>query len=617
MCGIAGFFLDGPDQEARARLRDAVAALGRRGPDGSGFHYRPGLGLGHARLAIIDLETGNQPLFNEDESLALVVNGEFYNYRELYRDLEPSGRPPLTRSDSEVFIHLYEKFSLDQALNRLNGMWALALWDDRRKRLVLSRDRAGKKPLYYTLVDGGIIFASELKAILAFPQVDRTLCPTALALYLRHGYIPDPYSIYRGIKKLPPACHGVFEDGVFRIEKYWSRPREVDHATSEDSWLEELDALLRDSVRLRLASDVPLGVFLSGGLDSSLIAAEVVRYKGGETESFSIGFESSYDESPYARMVSRALGTRGHIDQVNLDVLDLAPRVISYFDEPFADSSALPTWLLCRSTKRGVSVALSGDGGDELFGGYRRYLAARLTGLYLALPGFLRRGAIEPLIDRLPAPGEYYGRSWSKKAKLFAAAAARREIDPLALSPRLFADQELADLMPGLPLPGPALDPTFPGEDQLTDPEPAQRMMKNDFGAYLPGDILTKVDRMSMFHALEVRCPFLDHRIVELAFRLPLKYKINGLTSKYILRRLGEKKLPPSIPKRSKQGFMLPLDVWFRRELKEFIQDLLFSPSAPWSRTEAEKILNQHLSGRHDRAPQLWGLAVLAMFNRR
>ena len=615
MCGIAGYFLNGPDQEPRESLKKAVEALGRRGPDGMGLFYRPGVGLGCALSAIIDLETENQPLYNQDRAPAAVVNGKFYNYRQIYKELAEDGREPLTNTDSEIFIHLYERMSLENAHNKLNGMWALALWDDQKQRLVLSRDRAGEKPLYYALVEGGIVFASELKAVLAFPQVDRTLCQSALALYLRYGYIPAPYSIYRHIRKLPPASIGVFENDDFQVERYWSPASEVDHSRNEDSWLEELNYLVEDSVRLRLVSDAPLGVFLSGGLNSSIIAANAVLHQAGGTESFSIGFDSSYNESPYARQAARRLGTNHTTERVRFDILDLAPEAAAYFDEPFADFSAIPTWLLCRAVRKKVKTALAGDGGDELFGGYRRYLAARISGLYLSLPQTFRRVAIEPLIPRLPAPGDYYGRSWSENVRFFLESAARMESDPAALPvPRLFSDQDLAGLMPGLPLPGPDMDPTRPGQGIIVEPDPALRMMKADFEAYLPGAILTKVDRMSMYHALEVRCPFLDHRIVELAFRMPLKYKINKLTSKYILRRLGARRLPPDILKRSKQGFMLPLDAWFRGQLKDFIHDLLFSPTALWSRPEAERILQQHRSGRYDRAPQLWGLAVLAMF---
>lgn len=615
MCGLAGYHTSDNDAPEREALPRAVAALRHRGPDGDGFFWGPGVGLGHARLAIIDVQTGNQPLLNEDGSLALVVNGEFYNYQDLSRPLPAQGHRFRTRSDSEVFLHRYEEHGLAEALSGLNGMWALALWDGPRNRLVLSRDRIGKKPLYYALDDRRLLFASEIKSLLAFPGVDLSLDERALALYLMYGYVPAPYSIYRGIRKFPPACYGVFEQGRLSIAPYWRLSREPGPDLSEEDWIERLDETLEDAVRLRLVSDVPLGGFLSGGLDSSLIVARMARLVPDRVATVSIGFDDpSYDESSAAQAVAGRLHTDHHLHRVVLDDVERLPELVGHFDEPFADASFLPTWHLCRAARRHVTVALSGDGGDELFAGYRRYLAGRLEPWYTSLPAPVRRGLIEPAFARLPAPAGYYGRSFLKKAKLFLEAAERMKTDPLAVSPRLFEPEVLAGLFPGLAVPPPDEDPVWLAAQDSGGRDRVDLMQRTDFHTYLPDDILVKVDRMSMYHALEVRCPFLDHRLVELAFRMPLRFKLRRFTSKYLLKRLAVRDGLSGVSKRPKQGFMVPLDVWFRGRLRGFLEDVLGSASAPWSRPAGLKLLEEHLSGREDRALQLWGLAVLGLW---
>ncbi|MBW2091792.1 MAG: asparagine synthase (glutamine-hydrolyzing) [Deltaproteobacteria bacterium] len=618
MCGIVGYHIARPDRGEREALRKAVAVLKQRGPDGEGFHLSDEVGLGHARLAVIDVQTGDQPLYSEDGSVALIVNSEFYNYRELNQDLLEKGHQFKTRSDSETLIHLYEDHLIEEALRRLNGMWALALLDQKRKTLVLARDRAGKKPLYYVHEKDRFLFASEIKALLSFPGLDLTINETALALYLRYGYVPTPYSIYKSIHKFPAASYGVYEDGRLTIRPYWEIPEGVDHHRSETEWLEELAATLDDAVRLRLVSDVPLGVFLSGGLDSSLIVRDMVRHAEGKVKTFCVGFDDpTYDESAHAETAARYLGTQHHVEQVDFENVNRLPELAAYFDEPFADSSFLPTWHLCQTTRKHVTVSLSGDGGDELFGGYRRYIAGKLTGTYLRLPGILRRYLVEPLVNVLPAPGVYYGRSVTKKAKLFVQAAARLENNPLAVSPRIFSDEEIGAFFPGLKLPQFQEDPLLSAASACQNGDAVETMLRSDFLTYLPDDILVKVDRMSMYHSLEVRCPFLDHRVVELAHQMPMKFKIKGFNSKYILRRLAEKGLPPEIGKRSKQGFMIPLDVWFRGKLKPFIHDIIGDAGMPWEKTQALSLLQEHLSGRHDHAPKLWTMAVLGLWSKK
>lgn len=618
MCGIVGYYTEKQFGEQQEALKRAVNALKHRGPDGNGFYFSKEVGFGHSRLAIIDLETGDQPLFNEDGSVVLIVNGEFYNYREINQELLKNGHHFKTRSDSETFIHLYEDMSIEQALNRLNGMWALALWDETRKRLVLARDRAGQKPLYYINEQGRLLFASEIKALLAFSDVDLTIDETALALYLKYGYVPSPYSIYKSIHKLPAASYGLYENGRLTIQPFWKLPDGIEYNRTEAQWTEELAATLEDAVRLRLVSDVPLGVFLSGGLDSSLIAANMMRHTKEQLRSFCIGFsDPSYDESIPAEIAAKHLGTEHHVHKVDFDNLDRLPELAMHFDEPFSDASFLPTWHLCRGTKEHVTVSLSGDGGDELFGGYRRYLAGKLSRSYLNIPKIIRQFLIEPIVNRLPAPGGYYGRSMLKKGKLFIGSAHRLNDNRFAVSPQVFDDEGLFSIFPGLKIPSARQDPLLSAAASFFDYDTVETMLRNDFVTYLADDILVKVDRMSMYHALEIRCPFLDHRVVELAYHMPMKLKIRGLKTKFILRRLAERSLPPQIWKRSKQGFMVPLDVWFRDELKTFIQDILSDSNAPWSKTQAQILLQEHLTGRQDHAIKLWTMAVLRLWSKK
>ncbi len=615
MCGIVGYYTAGRGRDEQEALKQAVAALKRRGPDGEGFYFSGEVGLGHSRLAVIDIQTGDQPLYNEDGSIVLIVNGEFYNFRELNQTLLKNGHQFKTRSDSETFIHLYEEHSIQEALSRLNGMWALALWDQKRRKLILARDRAGQKPLYYVHERGRLLFASEIKALLLFQDLDLAIDETALALYLKYGYVPAPYSIYKSIRKFPAASYGVYEEGRLTVRPYWRPPEGVNYQRGESEWIEELAWTLDDAVKLRLISDVPLGVFLSGGLDSSLIAGNTVRHAEEKVKTFCIGFnDPTYDESAHAETAARHLGTWHHREQVDFKNVDRLPELAAYFDEPFADSSFLPTWHLCRTTRKYVTVALSGDGGDELFGGYRRYIAGKLTGTYLSLPGCLRRRLIEPLVSLLPAPGVYYGRSVTKKAKLFLEAAGRLENDSLALSPRIFSDEEISALFPGLSLPCLQEDPLLLAAGANQYGSPVETMLRSDFLTYLPDDILVKVDRMSMYHSLEVRCPFLDYRVVELAHQMPMKFKIKRFNSKYILRRLAERGLPPETGRRSKQGFMVPLDVWFRGKLRSFIHSVLNDTGAPWQQAQALQLFQEHLAGRRDNAPKLWTMAVLGLW---
>jgi asparagine synthase (glutamine-hydrolysing) len=617
MCGIAGYKVREQNRKQREALGHAVAKLKHRGPDGTGFYFANGVGLGHSRLAIIDLHTGDQPLYNEDRSVVLIVNGEFYNYRELQNELLDKGHQFKTKSDSEIFLHLYEDQPIADALNRLNGMWALALWDSRKKRMVVARDRVGKKPLYYVKDRSRFIFASEIKALKQFPGLDLAIDETALALYLKYGYVPSPYSIYQSIRKFPAASYGIYENNQLIIRPYWSPPDKSDPGRTEEQWMEELSVVLDDAVRIRLLSDVPLGAFLSGGIDSSLIVGDMVHHVEGRVKSFCIGFDDpSYDESAYSEKAATYFQTEHHTHRIKWSQVEHLSQLALHFDEPFADASFLPTWHLCRSTRKHVTVALSGDGGDELFGGYRRYLAGRLSEFYLHIPSTVREFLMEPIVAMLPSPGGYYGKSFSKKAKLFISTANRFEKNPTSVGPHLFADEDISLLFPGLKMPAAEEDPLLFRYPYSTRLGRAETMLRTDFLTYLPDDILVKVDRMSMYHALEVRCPFLDYRVVELAHQMPMKYKIRCLASKWILRNLARTRIPPLIRKRNKQGFMVPLDLWFRNELKSFILDLLSESGVSWSKRAALELFEEHQRGRHDHALKLWSLAVLGLWSK-
>ena len=421
MCGIAGkVYEDKEEQVAAALLRQMCQTMVHRGPDDEGFYLEQNVGLCMRRLQVIDLEGGHQPMANEDQSLWVVFNGEIYNYQDLRRELEERGHHLRTASDTEVILHLFEDEGIE-CLQRLRGMFALAIWDSRAAKLFLARDRLGKKPLYYAPLQGALSFASELGALACDRQVDTTVDPAAIDEYLTYLFVPHPRTIYRGARKLPPASYAVYHQGKLQVQRYWQvRYDNIDPARSLDDSVDQLDDLLREAVRLRLLADVPVGAFLSGGLDSSLIVALMQEVSGRQVKTFSIGFEdSSYNELHHARQVARALDTEHEEFTVSYQVQDLLPQLLDHFGEPFADSSAIPTYHLSKLTRNQVTVALSGDGGDEVFGGYRRYQARLLAAGYNRWPAFLGRGVVDGVGRMLREPATYYGTSLSKKFKRF------------------------------------------------------------------------------------------------------------------------------------------------------------------------------------------------------
>lgn len=634
MCGITGAVWNDPSQAIEpAVLERMTAALRHRGPDDQGQYasdYRlrppyeplPGVALGFRRLAIIDLATGAQPLSNEDGSVWLVFNGEIYNYPALRHRLEGAGHSFRSQSDSETIVHLYEDEG-PECFRHLNGMFAIALWDARARRLVLARDRLGEKPLVYRREPSRLLFASELKSLLEVPGIPRELDPGAVDAFLTYQYVPHPRSIWKGFAKLPPGHYAIWQDGRFETRPYWTPDFRVQRVVSPAEAAVEVRQRLEKAVRSRLRSDVPLGAFLSGGIDSSLIAALMRREAGDRVKTFTIGFPiADYDETRYARQVATHLGTDHREFQVTPDAALMLESLATQYDEPFADSSAIPTWHLARLTREHVTVALTGDGGDELFAGYPRYKAVALGGLIDRLPG-LRAAVSARLWQRLPDGGSQ--RSWTRKWKRFAAAAAlpprRRYLEWIAT----FQESRRADLyrdefVEQLPEDDPAgfLEQAW-ARSAGRDPVTAASLA--DLTTYLPCDLMTKVDIASMAHGLECRQPFLDHELVEFAAGLPIGLKLRWGVGKRLLREAFSDLLPRAIWHRPKMGFGVPLEHWFRHELRPLAEDALLDTNArchAYFRGPALRTLwEEHLAGRFNHAYRLWALIVFEHWLRR
>ncbi|MGC9028708.1 MAG: asparagine synthase (glutamine-hydrolyzing) [Desulfomonilaceae bacterium] len=608
MCGICGI-VDFEATPLRSSVEAMNRALAHRGPDMEGFEEFQECVLGHRRLSILDLsEAARQPMVLSERGIALVFNGEIYNFQPLRARLGKKGRVFKTHSDSEVLLALYAE-KQEAMLEDLNGMFSFAIWDGERKRLFLARDRLGKKPLYYHASGGKLSFASELYSLLQDPTVPQDMSEQALFQYFLYDFIPAPHTIFSGVAKLPAGHRAIFDQDGLRIERYWTPPL-PDAAQDYSQAREGLRELLQDSVTLRLISDVPLGAFLSGGIDSTLISALVARQATRRVKTFSIGFPgTSHDESKWSRMAATYLGTDHREFSSSLDIESIFPRIVQHFGEPFGDSSALPTWHLARQTRQEVTVALSGDGGDELFGGYDRYLARRLQSCYETLPKAMRARFIEPLIHKLPETTDYYGTSSIKKLKLFLRACARMQEEPLALVPRTFS-QDQATRLTGVAY-RPDADACLSIARQYIGLEPVTAMMLTDIQTYLAEDILTKVDRMAMAHSLEVRCPLLDYRVVELACRMPLSFKLKRASTKRILRDAAKPYVPPSILKRPKYGFQIPLGEWLKGKLRAWAESMLFDASCRLlERKFIASLWDEHQSGRCDHAHRLWLILI-------
>jgi len=617
MCGIAGILNLNGDPVDSSELLAMTTRLRHRGPDGSGQYIDGPLGLAQTRLAVIDVVGGVQPMFNEDKTVAVVFNGEIYNFQEIRRDLEKDHRFA-TKSDTEVIVHLYEEEGID-CLRHFRGMFALAIWDVRKKKLFLARDRVGQKPLYYAMGGGRLLFGSEIKALLAC-GVGSGLNLTALDLFFKNQFISGPETIYEDIQSLPPAHYMVIDQGGSEIKRYWEPPTSSDRKMSEGAYAEALRETLQEAVRLRLVSDVPLGAFLSGGIDSSLIVGLMREGGVSSLNTFSIGFkDESFDETPFALEASQYFKTNHCNDQIESNLEDLLPGVVSHFDQPFGDSSAIAVYKLSEMTRRSVTVALSGDGSDELFAGYRRYVGRRLLKYYWMIPRTIREKWIEELVGVLPEGTSYYGRSVIKQFRLFTQISNRIEADPMDLLPATFTREELNQLYTsGVTASLGKMKKTrreaFP--DSFSSLDEVSQMMWLDFQHYLPDDILVKVDRMSMAHGLEVRSPFLDQEVVSLAMQMPIEMKLRSLQTKYILRKTFQGDVPPAIIRRKKHGFMIPLGNWFKKELSSFVEEILLKPDKRglFNLSYIKRLNDEHQKGKRDHSQKLWLLLVFRIW---
>ncbi len=626
MCGIAGLIYAHSDRPVHPGLLKGMGdAIAHRGPDAEGFWIEPGIGLAHRRLSIIDLEGGDQPIGNEDGSVQVVFNGEIYNYRELRRDLEARGHQFRTRSDTEVLVHLYEEHGAD-LVERLRGMFAFALWDRGRRELVLARDRLGLKPLYVYREAERLAFGSEIKAILAIPGVSRTIDPAALEDYLAYGMVPGTRTIFRAIEKLPPAHVLIVGPRTLAAppRRYWRLRIEPDLGATPEEWQEAIRAKLDEATRLHLLADVPVGAFLSGGIDSSLVVAHTAGATRGPLRTFSRGFaEDRFNELPFARRVAERFGTQHTEEIVTPDAVGLVDELGHYYDEPFADPSAIPTFLVARLASRSVKVVLSGDGGDEAFGGYARYAHdLKEAAVRRCLPAWFRRAALGPLARAWPK-ADWLPRPLRAKTTLsnLALDAAGAYANTLALCRQPLRRCLLApDLARGLNGHAPERIVwesygSAPPDDALAG------MIAADVATVLPDDFLVKVDRASMAHGLEVRPPLVDHEVLELAARIPSHWKVHRGQTKWILKQAARESLPDSILHRRKQGFEIPIDDWLRGPLRPMFEGAVLDPGAHVAdlidRGIARRIYQSHLAGIGRQGNTLWSLLVLARWAER
>jgi asparagine synthase (glutamine-hydrolysing) len=622
ICGIAGF--DGLGPDSRDTVKAMCSTLVHRGPDDEGYYFDDRVSLGMRRLSIIDLATGHQPIANENSTVWTVYNGEIFNFPVLRDELQAKGHTFATKSDTEVIVHLYEEHGPDFVL-KLNGMFAIALWDKPRRRLILARDRLGVKPLHYFIRDRTLYFASEIKALLR-AGCPRELDPEALSQFFTFEYIPAPRAIFKAVKKLLPGQMLILEDGRLETRRYWDvrfPGREIPEQ-SEEAYADEVYRRLREAVRIRLISDVPLGVFLSGGIDSSAITALMSETAGGRIQTYSIGFrEKSFNELDYARAVADYFRT-DHTEFVveSSQVKDLVPVLMRFLDEPLADASVIPTFIISKLARKHVTVALAGDGGDELFGGYDTYKAAKVAACYRKVPRFIRRGLVKPAIGLLPVSSKRL--SFEFKAKKFVAGAEYPpEISNFvwwgAYTPadkeRLFHPDFSSTLSEDPYAPVAFHRPHGPGPEADT----LDILAYLDLKLYLQDDLLVKVDRMSMANSLEIRTPFLDYTFVEFAATIPSRLKLRGLTSKYILKKMLKNRVPPSVLDRKKIGFDIPLGPWIRDELWDFATDVL-SPTGLarhglFNAAYVQKILAEHKAGTHNHRQLLWPLIIFQFWH--
>lgn len=612
MCGIAGIVSDNPD--FFGALPRMVSLLIHRGPDDEGIEYLNGAALGHRRLSIIDLDSGHQPMFNASRTVAVVFNGEIYNFPVLKKQLEAEGRHFKTRCDTEVILHLYEKYGKD-CVKHLDGMFAFAIWDTAKKKLVLARDHMGQKPLFFCETPYGIAFASEVKSLLASNLVKPEIELEALYHYISLRFIPDQFTLFKGIKKLPAAHRLVYENGKLRIDRYWEFSCLDKINGTEEEITDQLDQTLFQTVKAHMLSDVPVGSFLSGGIDSSLITSMMAIQSEKPVSTFSIGVkEEDFNELPFAKLVAEQYKTQHHEQVVQADLVHLVPEMIWHLDEP-SDPFGVGVYLVSQLASKYVKVVLSGDGGDELFAGYDRFSGNRLADLYCVIPKFLRKSLFKEVIDKVPESFAY--KSFSQKLRwLNEMSLLEDDGDRYAQSmsflryteeakSRLFADQVKGEL--GYINSKEKILAHFNSNNvnELVD-----KMLYTDLMTRMPDHLLTIVDRMAMAHGLEVRPPLMEHRLVEFASRIPTHLKLNGANLKYILRKVASRYIHPSLITRKKQGFGFPLAYWMRDELRGFLRQIVrescFIENGIFNHDYVHNMIEEHIRGKRDNNFRIW-----------
>ena len=625
MCGIAGiYFADGTPPDGRRTIEAVTTTIAHRGPDDSGYHVDRNVVLGHRRLSIIDVSGGQQPIYNEDQTVCVVFNGEIYNFQEVRARLLADGHVFRTNSDTETIVHAYEKWG-DRCVEQFRGMFAFAIRDLRNDRLLLARDRFGKKPLFYASYGGKFVFASEMKAILADSAFDRRLDEEALASYFMLSYVPAPLTIFRGIRKLLPGHVLTVERGRTRETRYWSLSFKPDRRRSEADFIDEFKHRMADAVRMRLMSEVPLGAFLSGGIDSSAVVAFMAKASETPVNTFTIGFTGDTgafdDERKYARMVASRYATNHHELEVRPHVTDVIDDIVRSFDEPFADDSMIPSYFVCKLARQNVTVALSGLGGDEAFCGYERYLGFRLSQYFNRLPGAFRSGVVLPLVNLLPEQGG--GGSRINHLKRFVRASgeeeARRYLGFVQKIGPAYRRQLFSTVANVRPETIGAVEDRFLAHYRSADAEDSlDRVFSCDVQTYLADDILALTDRLSMCHSLEVRVPFLDHELFEFCATIPSEMKLKWFRKKYLLKKGLRDILPGPILTHKKQGFVGPMSQWLKGDLKGYTQDVLSGPRLArhglFDEATVARIMSDHFEGRETNDTLIWSLVVFQVW---
>jgi asparagine synthase (glutamine-hydrolysing) len=627
LCGIAGIFYEkgGEQSDIRRSIERMTDAIKHRGPDDSGYFYGNCVALGHRRLSIIDLSGGHQPIYNEDKSNVIVFNGEIYNYLELKKELESAGHRFTSNSDTETILHAYEQWG-GNCVARLRGMFAFAIWDETKRSLFLARDRFGKKPLYYAQFDGKFLFASEMKSILSDPSFQRRVDLQSLATYFLFAYTCAPRTIYEGIFKLPAAHTLVFQGGKATIKKYWDLRFVPDRKKKESDFILEAVELLRDSVKIRLMSEVPLGAFLSGGIDSGMVVALMTEQMGEPVKTFTIGFGGTTggyeDERKYARMVAERYGTVHKEHEVTPRLEGLLEEIVEGFDEPFADDSSIPCYYVCKMARENVTVALSGLGGDEAFAGYERYLGFMMAQYYKKIPSFMRGLLIRPCVEMLPEG--LSGGKWVNRIKRFARSDVTSDgsiyVDFLAKVPPKYQEGFFHSSISGsdnwFQLAQQNFIDIFNGADAE---DPLNRVFYTDIKTYLTDDILTVTDRMSMWHSLEVRVPFLDHKFFEWSATIPPELKMKWFRKKYILKVAARNHLPEPILNLKKQGFVGPMATWLRTDLKMLVHERLSGRNLAkhnlLNHEVVRSVIEDHEMGRERNDTLLWALLIFQVWH--